>query len=74
MLASLLDGPLHGYGIIKRAAEMSGKRVRLATGTLHTTLNRLAAECYARLVPLAPMAALSLAGRDPFLRRVIPAA
>lgn len=50
VLASLLDGPLHGYGIIKRAAELSGNRVRLATGTLYTALDRLTAEGYVRLV------------------------
>ena len=50
VLASLLDGPLHGYGIIKRAAELSGGRVRLATGTLYTALDRLAAEGCVRLV------------------------
>ena len=50
VLASLLDGPLHGYGIIKRAAELSGSRIRLATGTLYTALDRLAAEGYVRLV------------------------
>jgi len=50
VLASLLDGPLHGYGIIKRAAELSGNRVRLATGILYTALDRLAAEGYVRLV------------------------
>jgi len=44
ILASLLGGPLHGYGIIKRAAELSGGRVRLATGTLYTALDRLAAD------------------------------
>ena len=41
VLASLLDGPLHGYAIIKRAEDMSGGRVRLATGTLYTALDRL---------------------------------
>jgi DNA-binding PadR family transcriptional regulator len=50
VLASLLDGPLHGYGIIKRTAELSGDRVRLATGTLYTALDRLTAEGYVRLV------------------------
>jgi PadR family transcriptional regulator, regulatory protein PadR len=50
VLASLLDGPLHGYGIIKRAAELSGDRVRLATGTLYTALDRLTSEGYLRLV------------------------
>lgn len=32
VLAALLAGPLHGYAIIKRAGELSGGRVRLATG------------------------------------------
>lgn len=50
VLAGLLDGPLHGYAIIQRAAELSGNRVRLATGTLYTALDRLAAEGYVRLV------------------------
>src|ERR1700733_14492263 len=50
VLASLLAGPLHGYGIIKRAAELSDGRVQLATGTLYTALDRLAAGGYVRLV------------------------
>lgn len=41
VLASLLDGPLHGYAIIKRAAELSGGEVRLSTGTLFGALDRL---------------------------------
>jgi DNA-binding PadR family transcriptional regulator len=44
VLASLLDGPLHGYGIIKRAEELSGGRVRLAAGTLYGALDRLVSE------------------------------
>jgi len=44
VLASLLDGPLHGYAIIQRTEHLSGGRVRLATGTLYTALDRLAAE------------------------------
>ena len=50
VLASLLDGPLHGYAIIKRTEELSGGRVRMATGTLYTALDRLAAEGYIRPV------------------------
>jgi PadR family transcriptional regulator, regulatory protein PadR len=50
ILASLLDGPLHGYAIIKRAEELSGGRVRLATGTLYTALDRLTAEGCVELV------------------------
>ena len=36
VLASLLDGPLHGYAIIRRAEELSAARVRLAAGTSYT--------------------------------------
>ena len=50
VLAALLGGPLHGYAIIKRAEEMSAGRVRLATGTLYTALDRLTDEGYIRLV------------------------
>jgi DNA-binding PadR family transcriptional regulator len=44
ILAALLDGPLHGYGIIKQAASLSDGRVRLAAGTLYGALDRLAGE------------------------------
>ncbi|WP_232383918.1 PadR family transcriptional regulator [Actinomadura violacea] len=44
VLAALLDGPSHGYGIIKRADELSGGRVRLAVGTLYGALDRLAGD------------------------------
>ena len=50
ILAALLAGPLHGYAIIKRAEEMSDGRVKLATGTLYTALDRLSAEGCVRLV------------------------
>ena len=50
VLASLIDGPLHGYALIKRSEELSNGRVRLATGTLYAVLDRLAAEGYVRLV------------------------
>jgi DNA-binding PadR family transcriptional regulator len=50
VLASLLDGPLHGYAIIQRTVALSGGRVRLATGTLYTALDRLTAEGYVELV------------------------
>src|ERR1700749_2022059 len=50
VLASLLRGPLHGYAIMKRAGELSGGRVRLATGTLYTALDRLTAEGNVQLV------------------------
>jgi len=50
VLAALLAGPLHGYAIIKRAGELSGGRVRLATGTLYTALDRLTVEGQVELV------------------------
>src|SRR5271165_1832841 len=50
VLAALLDGPLHGYAIIKRTGELSDGRVRLATGTLYTALDRLRDEGLVRLV------------------------
>ena len=49
VLASLLDGP-HGYAIIKRTEQLSGGRIRLATGTLYTALDRLCAERCVELV------------------------
>ena len=50
VLAALLAGPLHGYAIIKHAGELSGGRVRLATGTLYMALDRLTAEGQVELV------------------------
>jgi DNA-binding PadR family transcriptional regulator len=43
-LAALIDGPLHGYGIVQRAAELSEGRVKLSTGTLYALLDRAIAE------------------------------
>jgi DNA-binding PadR family transcriptional regulator len=39
-----------GYAIIQRAEHLSAGRVRLATGTLYTALDRLTAEGYVELV------------------------
>ena len=39
-LASLIDGPLHGYAMVRRAAELSDGDVRLSTGTLYALLER----------------------------------
>ena len=44
VLASLLDGPLHGYAIVKRAGDLSGGRVMLTAGTLYGALDRLSQE------------------------------
>jgi DNA-binding PadR family transcriptional regulator len=41
VLAALLDGPLHGYAIIKRVADLSDGEARLSTGTLFGALDRL---------------------------------
>ena len=43
-LAALIDGPLHGYAIMRRAGELSGGTVRLSTGTLYALLERALAE------------------------------
>ena len=43
VLASLLDGPLHGYAIAARAGELSDGEVRLTAGTLYGALDRMAA-------------------------------
>jgi PadR family transcriptional regulator, regulatory protein PadR len=43
VLAALLDGPLHGYAISIRAAELSNDEVRLTAGTLYGALDRMAA-------------------------------
>lgn len=41
MLAALLNGRLHGYGIIKKVAGLSGGSAKLTTGTLYGALDRL---------------------------------
>jgi PadR family transcriptional regulator, regulatory protein PadR len=43
-LATLLDGPLHGYAIVRRAAELSDGDVRPSTGTLYALLERAIGE------------------------------
>ncbi|HSV66016.1 MAG TPA: PadR family transcriptional regulator [Mycobacteriales bacterium] len=43
-LAALLDGPLHGYAIVRRAAELSDGAVKLSTGTLYALLERAVGE------------------------------
>jgi len=49
VLASLLDGPLHGYAIIQRAEHLSGGHVKLATGTPYTAFDRLTADGFVEL-------------------------
>ena len=43
-LAALIDGPLHGYAIMRRASELSEGMVRVSTGTLYSILERALAE------------------------------
>ena len=43
--------PLHGYGIMQRAAELSSGRVRLAAGTLYGALNALVDKGWIALLP-----------------------
>lgn len=44
VLASLLEGPAHGYAIAQRAEELSEGRVTLTAGTLYGALDRLSSE------------------------------
>jgi PadR family transcriptional regulator PadR len=44
VLAALIDGPLHGYAIVRRAGVLSGGSVRLSTGTLYAVLERAIGE------------------------------
>lgn len=44
VLASLLDGPLHGYAITSRARELSEGAIRLTAGTLYGALDRMATQ------------------------------
>ncbi|MFE7411773.1 PadR family transcriptional regulator [Streptomyces laurentii] len=41
ILAALLDGPLHGYGIIKATEQATDGRLTLAVGTLYGALERM---------------------------------
>lgn len=42
-LAALIDGPLHGYAIMRRAGELSEGAVKVTTGTLYSILDRAVA-------------------------------
>jgi PadR family transcriptional regulator, regulatory protein PadR len=43
-LAALIEGPLHGYAIVRRASELSDGQVRLSTGSLYSVLDRAVAD------------------------------
>ena len=45
--------PLHGYGIMQRAAELSGGRVRLAAGTLYGALTALCEKGWIMPLPIS---------------------
>jgi DNA-binding PadR family transcriptional regulator len=49
VLTSLLEGPRHGYAIVKDVQAVSG--VRLGPGTLYATLSRLEARGLIQAVP-----------------------
>jgi DNA-binding PadR family transcriptional regulator len=44
IVLALLEGELHGYGLMGRVAELSDGAVRMGPGTLYGTLNRLVAD------------------------------
>ena len=46
--------PLHGYGIMQKAEEFSGGRVRLAAGTLYGALNTLRDKGWIEALPCTP--------------------
>ena len=46
--------PLHGYGIMQKAQEFSGGRVRLAAGTLYGALNTLQDKGWIEALPCTP--------------------
>lgn len=46
-----LHTPRHGYGIMQRAAELSGGRIRLAAGTLYGALNAMCDKGWILLLP-----------------------
>lgn len=41
VMASLVEGPLHGYGIMAKVAANSGGSTRLGPGTLYAAIKRL---------------------------------
>ena len=46
--------PRHGYGIMQKAEEFSGGRVRLAAGTLYGALNTLQDKGWIEALPCTP--------------------
>ena len=46
ILTSLADRPRHGYALMKDIEALSGRRVRLSTGTLYGALRRLLVDAW----------------------------
>jgi DNA-binding PadR family transcriptional regulator len=44
ILTTLVEAPLHGYGIVSETESLSGGRVRLKIGSLYGVLDRLVGE------------------------------
>jgi DNA-binding PadR family transcriptional regulator len=44
ILTALVEGPLHGYGIIQEVGRLSDGRTQLRVGTLYGALDRLSGE------------------------------
>jgi DNA-binding PadR family transcriptional regulator len=44
ILTALAEQPLHGYGVIRAVADLSGGRITLRAGTLYAALDRLTEE------------------------------
>jgi DNA-binding PadR family transcriptional regulator len=56
-LAVLSDGPMHGYGLVQRIAEMTNGRMRVRPGNLYRVLHRLETSGLVEEVePVAPSA------------------
>ncbi len=43
VLLALLDGPRHGYGLMRDVGELSGGELQIGPGTLYTAVKRLRA-------------------------------
>ena len=61
--------PLHGYGIMQKAQEFSGGRVRLAAGTLYGALNACWKKAGSRRCQWKPAAAKRNTASPPRARR-----
>lgn len=44
VLTALTGEPLHGYGVLREVEAITAGRIRLRTGTLYATLDRLAGD------------------------------